>query len=541
MRKTAASAIQRRSLALMLILLLLSLTLSTALASGKPEASSSALHPVLSALARTHPNQRVPVIVMKAKPEVDGRAVARAAGGAMGENFAFIQSFSMTLPARVLPVLAATPGVRYIAPDAPMVATAISTKRLQTVYPFASGAVEQWNAGTGLTGKGVTVAVVDSGIADHPDLKSRIIAQWVANAKSANDAIGHGTHVAGIIAGRSNQDKYIGIAPDASLVAVKATTDKYNVSESVVVKSLQWVYDNRERHNIRVVNISITSAMPNPYLFSPVAAAVEKLWESGIVVVVSAGNRGDARDAVWYPPANDPFVITVGALDDNETITSDDDSLATFSSRGKTQNNIPKPELIAPGRRIVSTLASDGSLVAKTFPDRIIKDGNRGYIRLSGTSMAAPVVTGLVALMLERYPDLTPDQVKWALMATAESYSGQPTGTAGKTNIAGALDLIAAHKAGGLPLGEANQGALWSPQVRLLDNNSNWQMTDWATAGYWDAAYWDAGYWDAGYWDAGYWDAAYWDAGYWDAAYWDAAYWDAAYWDAAYWDAAYWD
>jgi serine protease AprX len=256
--------------------------------------------------------------------------------------------------------------------------------------------------------------------------------------------------------------------------------------------------------NIKVVNLSVNGSVRTSYLTSPIAAAVETLMMSGVTVVVAAGNRGTVSTAVQYAPANDPFVISVGALDSNETITGADDSLAPFSSRGLTLNGHAKPDVVAPGRKIVAQSAGPLSTLALEFPDRIV-DGN--YIRLSGTSMAAPVVTGICALLLQRYPSLNPHQVKWLVTNTARAYPGQ-VGAAGLIDPAA---MFARAALGSVPL--ANQTYQFNNTVAdAMDDNVN------NTASYWDASYWDASYWDASYWDASYWDASYWDAAAFEAA-----------------------
>jgi len=502
-----------------ILLLLLVICVGAPTSSAKRErVALSVIHPVLQSLIERDPDRHVPVIVQKVNSKAKSKEIAAAAGASVDQDFGFISALRVTVPAGKIPQLAKAKGVRYVVPDGPVSLGSVDTASLQTVYPQVAGAATLWNTGTGLTGKGVTVAVVDSGVAQHADFGTRVLTRWSAKSSNQADANGHGTHVSGIIAGRSADGQYIGVAPEANIVAVKTTNDQFTTSESGVVKALQWVYDNRSTYNIRVVNMSLSAQTENSYLFSPMAAAAEKLWQSGIVVIVAAGNRGPQPHAMWYPPGNDPYLITVGALDDNLTVDPSDDSIAPFSSYGQTQNLSSKPDLVAPGRKILAPLASATAKLAQTFPDRITPDGK--YLRLSGTSMAAPVVSGLVTLLLERYPTLTPNQVKWALTATTVPYAGQPDGTAGAVNIEAALDLIANRKAAGLPLGEANQGVIASPQVDLLANNMNWEATDWAQASalmYEGAAYWDAAYWDAAYWDAAYWDAAYWDAAYWDA------------------------
>jgi serine protease AprX len=284
------------------------------------------------------------------------------------------------------------------------------------------------------------VAVLDTGVDPHDDLKDHLITvRTNANTLTGNDANGHGTHVAGIIAGRSSTGRYFGVAPDAQIISVKIADDQGKSTEGDLLRGLQWVYDNRAQYNIKVVNVSISGSVPVSYLDSALAAGVEQLWRAGIFVVVASGNRGDVADAVQYPPGNDGWVMTVGALDDNTTPDPSDGSLAFFSSSGRTQDGLVKPELLAPGRKVVSTLATKGSTLALKFPERVTDDRS---IRLSGTSMAAPVVAGAAALNLA---------------------------ASGMT-------------------GSANQGLAWN---KGMDPTAG--MISWSTM-YWESMYWESAY-----------------------------------------------
>jgi serine protease AprX len=321
------------------------------------------------------------------------------------------------------------------------------------------------------------------------------------------------------------------VAPEARVISVKVSDDAGNASESDLIRGLTWVYNNRAAYGIRVVNLSAHALTPSSYLMSPVDAAVEQLWQAGVVVVAAAGNDGTAHDAVWHAPGNDPFAITVGALDDNQTATQSDDTLAFFSSRGQTMEFINKPDVVAPGRKIVAPLASRNATLAQLFPDRITADG--AHIRLSGTSMATPVTAGTVALLLQRYPNLTPDQVKWVLMHSTHSYNGQPDG-------AGAIDALKALQVAGGPVGLANQGYLASPGgflqpvlgllgpvINVTLDASGWATSSWTASG-WAASGWAASGWAASGWAASGWAASGWAASGWAASGWAASGWAAA-------------
>ena len=285
------------------------------------------------------------------------------------------------------------------------------------------------------TGKGVGVAVIDTGIAgDLADFRSsqanaasRVIVSAVTNpyAKTATDTYGHGTHVAGIIAGNATNrpasdplyGDYAGVAPEANLISVKTADEKGEATLLDVIYGLQFAVDFKDTYNIRVVNLSLESDQAQSYQIDPLDAAVESAWLKGIVVVAAAGNRGSSGDAVRYAPGNDPYAISVGAVDDQGTKNTTDDALADWSSRGTTQDGFQKPEVVAPGAHIVSNLAPK-SAFASMCPSCIVSGQ---YIRAGGTSMSAPMVAGAAAVMLEAYPAMTPDQVKGALVATARN------------------------------------------------------------------------------------------------------------------------
>ncbi len=300
--------------------------------------------------------------------------------------------------------------------------------RLVTSYNESIQADEAWD--DDYTGKGVGVAVIDTGIqGDLPDFResrtnsaSRVIATAVVNpgASTAKDTLGHGTHVAGLIAGDGTarpysdplRGRYVGVAPDANLIAVKAADDEGNTSVLDVIDGLQFVVDHKDDYNIRVVNLSLRSTQPESYLTDPLDAAVEAAWNAGIVVVVAAGNEGTAADAVSYAPANDPYVITVGGVDDKGTDNTSDDALAAWSSRGTTQDGFAKPDVLAPGARMVSTIPA-GSDYTELCPTCVV-DGQ--YFQVGGTSMSAAVVSGAAANLIQARPSWTPDQIKTQLV-----------------------------------------------------------------------------------------------------------------------------
>jgi serine protease AprX len=312
------------------------------------------------------------------------------------------------------------------------------------------------------TGRGVGVAVIDTGIAgDLADFlesndggNSRVVASAVTNpcASDANDHFGHGTHVAGLIAGN---DRHVGVAPNADLISVKVSDDDGNTTVLDVIYGIQFAVEQRRRLGIRVINLSLSSTVPESYLTDPLDAAVESAWFSGIVVVAAAGNEGTAPTAVSYAPGNDPYVITAGGVDDLGTPDISDDVLAPWSSRGVTQDGVQKPEVLAPGTRLVAPLAPGSDLI-ELCPECVVEGD---YFRLSGTSMAAAVVSGAAALIVEENPSWSPDRVKGAMMGTLANVPG----AGGEINVAAALN------GRGLANLDLTPNPLVSPVTGLID------------------------------------------------------------------------
>jgi serine protease AprX len=451
---------------------------------------AAALLPASSAMAAP----RAQVIVQMDAGASPSAAIAqvRRSGGAVTGKLPIINGFA----ARVSPAaerrLAATPGVRAVTRDAKVKPQGVSITRLATAYPASVDAPQLWNYDYSVTGKGVGVAVIDTGIAggmadfrSPGSSSSRVIASAVTNpdARTSNDTYGHGTHVAGIIAGngwaRSLSDplrgKYVGIAPDANLVSVKVSDDEGEATVLDVIYGLQFVVDNKAAYNIRVVNLSLESSTPGSYKTDPLDAAVESAWFKGIVVVAAAGNRGSAPDAVSYAPGNDPYVITVGAYDDQASLLDGDDSRPAWSSRGVTADGFAKPDIHAPGSGIVSTLAPN-SAFSRMCPSCVV-DGQ--MIRAGGTSMAAPMISGVVALMLQYYPNLTPNQIKGVLARTARTINGRYPAVE-------AYEALKAVYYG--RLSTANQGLTPNGLVDAATGNidytrSSWSRSSWSTAG----------------------------------------------------------
>jgi serine protease AprX len=416
-------------------------------ASGSVAQAAPTAQARLASVATKAPNRTVTAIVQfkRGVSERRARTLVRSHHGRVTDRLPSINGFAVKLPAREARALRRNKQVLNLTLNTRVRGTGVDAGSLATTYPKTIGADKLWAAG--ITGKGVGVAVVDSGInGAMPDFKnadgsSRITANVIANpdATRPGDDVGHGTHVAGIIAGNSfNRDAgdpargaYVGIAPEANLVAVKTADDAGDSTVLDVITALQFVVDHKDDLNIRVVNLSVSSDTPGSYRDDPLDAAVEFAWHAGIVVVAAAGNRGDAADAVQYAPGNDPYVISVGATDEAGTVDPSDDTTAAFSSRGVTQDGVSKPDLLAPGARIVAPLAM-GSAFQALCPQCVV---GADYLRIGGTSMSAPVVAGAAALLLQARPELNPDEVKALLIASSATAGGPRLGTADSFGI----------------------------------------------------------------------------------------------------------
>ncbi|OXM84263.1 S8 family peptidase [Paenibacillus rigui] len=290
----------------------------------------------------------------------------------------------------------------------------------------------------GITGKGVTIAILDTGIAAHPDLTkpgNRIAGfkDFIHGRSKPYDDNGHGTHVAGDAAGNgyASKGKYRGIAPQAKLVGVKVLDQNGSGFDSTIIRGIQWCITNRKRYGIRVLNLSLGKPATERWTRDPLCRAIDKAVKAGIVVTVAAGNEGPGPRTISSPGIT-PSAITVGAVNDRRTIRQSDDRMAGFSSRGPAYGGIKKPDLVAPGVGIVS-LRVPGSLFDRTVPRGKL---GKYYIRLSGTSFSSPLTAGAAALLLQKQPGLRPSQVKQRLKAkTFPLPFGQYARGSGELNV----------------------------------------------------------------------------------------------------------
>ena len=380
-------------------------------------------------------------------------AAIRAAGGRPGRFLQAIGCQVAIVPDSGLLPLAKRPEVRHIAVDRQVSGTMQRT---------GSAVGAAWvSEQLGYDGTGIGVALVDSGVVNwHDDLGAGTVTHFVdfvTDLPVAHDGYGHGTHVAGIIAGNGSDSHGArrGIAPGASLVVLRVLDDVGDGHISNVIAAIDYAIEHRDEFNIRIINLSVSSGVYESYTTDPLTLAAKRAVDAGIVVVTAAGNHGlTARGLVQHggitSPGNAPWVLTVGAIDHRSTAARNDDAVAPFSSRGPTLfDRAVKPDLVAPGVAIES-LADASSTIFSLNPDaRIwgrVDTATAPYISMTGTSMAAPVVTGTIALMLNANSALTPNLVKAVLHYTAETRSKSPIAAqgAGLLNARGAVQLAAA-------------------------------------------------------------------------------------------------
>jgi serine protease AprX len=339
-----------------------------------------------------------------------------------------------------------------------------------SVYQDEIGATDAHEAG--YNGEGVTIALIDTGVAAIPDLQGRLVKVKSPNGNlkscvdlsgegNCNDSYGHGTFLAGLIAGSgaASNGEYSGVAPGAKILSVKLAGRDGSTSVGKLIYAIQWVTQYGPQYGVKVMNLSIGTDAVQSYRVDPLNYAVERAWLSGITVAVAAGNAGDKARTI-AKPADDPLVLTTGAVDDVHSVSVSDDVIPTFTSRGPTAaDGLTKPDITTPGSLLIST-RSPNSWVEEKYPGGGI---DATYRRGSGTSHAAAVLSGSIALLLQAHPNLTPNQVKYAL-----THSAQAIPASSDPNVVGAGLLNVGAAIADLPVGEANQGVQLSSGLGSL-------------------------------------------------------------------------
>jgi serine protease AprX len=414
--------------------------------------------PGLVSDSKTKPNAKVDVIIMAsggfdaAKNVQKWLEKAGASDDVTGSSdLKLVNGIAVTIRAKLVAKLQSVQGLTVV-PNAMVKLSGAATGTTSSssqIWPYESGNADMWAGDQQLySGKLPTIAVVDSGMQNRPDFGTRLLASvnlsTIAGNTSLDDQRGHGTFVGGIAAG--GLAGLAGAAPTAPLVSIKVMDANGQAKTSDVVNACQWILDNKGKYNIRVANFSLHSGISTNAYRDPLDQAVERLWFNGVVVVAAAGNYGISNttpSGVMYSPGNDPFVITVGAVDLGGSSRANDDKATPWSAWGYTPDGFYKPEISAPGRYMVGPIPASSTIAALKADNLVGSD----RIELSGTSFAAPVVAGTVAQMLARHPGWTPDQVKGALMKTARAVR------IGNPRSAGLGELTASRAAalGGTP------------------------------------------------------------------------------------------
>ena len=523
-REARASALWGRGgrSAVALLALVVSVIVPAAGIAG--EKQRAAVPADLMAQAQAGPDNMFNVIVQS---DSDGSSASLAdevsrGNGSLKRRFGSIDGVAAELSGAELVRLSKHPHVATITRDARLSLTAYES-------------AEMWRPSTGTTKlwggpQTPAIAIVDSGIdaTKVADFGSRIVAKVNFSSTTPNaigDQLGHGTMVAGLAAGQGGLDsRYRGAAPLSPLVDVRVTDGQGMALTSDVIAAVDWILANKGTYNIRVANFSLVGNTEASVLVDPLNKAVEKLWLSGVVVVAAAGNNGsETGPSKIGAPANDPFVITVGATDIESSATQPDDVRAPWSAYGYTADGFAKPDLTAPGRFLIAPVPA-GSVLMTTKPERAV---GVGYMWMSGTSFAAPIVSGIAAQLLARNSGWKPDQVKGALMLSTAYVPSQ-----GLAMGVGEVNGLAASAVTNPP--NPNEGLYqfvssnefnaqaWATYVSA---NSNWTASNW-TASNWTAANWTASNWTTSNWTASNWVSSNWTASNWTQSNWTVSLWE---------------
>jgi serine protease AprX len=513
--------------------LVLAIGLATPVASAVTGSAFNAYTtPGLLAAAQANPKATFDVVLVGADRPT-GWLVKQIAGfdstkTKIRRQFTSIEGVAARLTGSQILTLAHNGHIDSITYDAPItLAGSLSNKQR---WPFVSGVQKFWASGAATP----TIAVVDSGIdAGRSDFGGRVVAQVNMTSlpnNSAGDGRGHGTFVAGIAAGSG--DGYAGAAPGSKLVSLDVMDDSGMAMTRDVIAAADWILANKDKYGIKVANFSLHSSQPNSVVYDPLDKAVERLWFSGVVVVAAAGNYGiDGQPSgVPFAPGNDPFVITVGADDVDGSTSTMDDTAAPWSAYGYTLDGFAKPDVAAPGRFIVAP-APAASTLALERPESVVAPG---YIQLSGTSFAAPIVAGGAAQILAAHPSWTPDQVKGALMLTAS----RTPAAAPLSQGVGIIDIGKAVAVGSAPNPNLALRAFVGPDslggTGLVFDGASWASTAKANAS-WASASWSDASWASASWSSASWASASWASASWASASWSDASWSDASWSDASW------
>jgi serine protease AprX len=473
----------------------------------------------LIAAATANPDRQFDVIVQGNK--VSSGTVGQDVTGSNGKvkmKFLTVAGVDALVSGKDLLKLARNPHVLSITPNAK---TSLTDYQDSTMWQDSTDMAILKNsfdpntgAVTGPAPQAPAIAIVDSGVQSRADFGTRLVASVnlcsLCPVTASGDDEGHGTMVAGVAAGGSSQ--YPGGAPNAPIVSLRTADANGQSLESDVIAAADWIDAHARQYNIGVANFSLATADQTSIRVDPLDKAVERLWLDGIVVVAAAGNHGTGSPvSMSIAPANDPFVITVGALDQHLTSDPTDDTVPSWSAYGTTMDGFSKPDVSAPGRYMIAPVPA-GSTIATQFPDRVVAPG---YIWMSGTSFATPIVSAEAAQILARHPSWTPDQVKGAIMLSANYLPNNSGFAAGVGEVDGGIaatldsapnpnvglyQFVSADPISGK---KAFDAASWA---NYLSSGASWAQASWGEAS-WGEASWSAASWGQASWNAASWVA----------------------------------
>jgi serine protease AprX len=472
-------------------------------------------------------------------------------GGTVLQQFHLIDGVLASILTVEEPLLASLPGITVtpnISVNVQSVPTSTGPHTPSDAFLQETGATQL--ASSGDTGQGVTVAVLDTGIDNLPDFAGRLVGgvDLTSGNNPYQDSYGHGTFVAGLIAGNgaSSNGQYSGEAPGAKLVSVKVAGAEGTTHLGTLISGLQWTVDNKDSYGIKVVNISLGYQPSQSTVNNPLDNAVEAVWNAGIAVVVSAGNAGPFNGTI-LAPADDPLVITVGALDDMATPSPADDEMNDFSSVGPTSiDGWVKPDIVTSGRSVVS-LAAPGSTIYNNNPGGRV--GSANFVG-SGTSFSAAIVSGAAALVLAANPGITPNELKARLLGYA---SPGPVGNP-FVDGHGALNAYAAANGAAVDFNQSTSGLsptqsgstvslapsgsvdTWNP---ALWSGITWSPGPSGGAG-WNGYQWNGGDWNGLTWSNKAWNQSSWTGGTWNGANWSNKAWNDVNWAGSAWSGSAW-
>jgi serine protease AprX len=463
-------------------------------------------------------------------------------GASVGTTMAFDDAVTTQLNPFEVTLLQAIPGIA-VTPDITVNVQGSPGHSGSDVFSQQSGADQLWAQGN--NGAGVNVAVLDTGIADLPDFAGRLVdgVDLSGGNNPFQDSYGHGTFVAGLVAGNgaSSGGRYVGEAPGAGLVSVKVAGASGQTDLATVIQGVGWTIANQWQDNITVLNMSLGYLPIESTSVDPLDQAVEKAWESGITVVASAGNSGPGNGTV-LSPGDDPLALTVGSVDDGGRTNPATDTMTTFSSVGPTNpDGWYKPDLVTSGRSVVS-LRDPGSTIDTEYPTARV--GSANFVG-SGTSFSAAIVSGAAALLLAADPAYSPNAVKGTLLATTNP---GPVGNPfvdghGILNVAravGSAPMVLTQPLLGIKVAMgANVSLEWSGAASSW-NDVNWSGSAWNGSA-WNGSAWNGSAWNGSAWNGSAWNGSAWNGSAWNTADWTGSAWNGSAWNGSAWNGSAWN